>query len=164
MQPVSTKTIGTNTPRSGLRVSRTGQLDFGLHNPTISHVSRTHASAPRASCSDFRRSHQNVAFSIHAAPQRQRPPTSLNALPIDGATEAVQQLVSLDHAHVVSGAYSALAEVAQHASLAYERVTLPCSSMNCGDAIYRRSAPPTDCCSKLNSPERPSSHVARHYF
>ncbi len=140
MQPVSTKTFRTNAHQSGSRVSRNGQLDFGLHNPTISHVSRTHASAPSPSCSEFRRSHQNVALSNHAAPQRRRPPTSLNALPIDGATEAVQQLASLDHAHLVSGAYSALAEVAQHASLAYERVTLPCSSMNCGDAIYRRSA------------------------
>ena len=31
-----------------------------------------------------------------------------------------------------------LSDLAQHLSLAYERVTLPCSSMNCGDVIYRR--------------------------
>lgn len=33
-----------------------------------------------------------------------------------------------------------LSDLAQHLSLAYERVTLPCSSMNCGDVIYRRYA------------------------
>jgi hypothetical protein len=31
-----------------------------------------------------------------------------------------------------------LANLSQHLSLAYERVALPCSTMNCGDAIYRR--------------------------
>lgn len=32
----------------------------------------------------------------------------------------------------------ALHALGQHAPLAYERVVYPCSSMNCGDAIYRR--------------------------
>ena len=31
-----------------------------------------------------------------------------------------------------------LPAVLDHLSMAYERVTLPCSAMNCGDAIYRR--------------------------
>lgn len=34
-----------------------------------------------------------------------------------------------------------LAGLSQHMSLAYERVALPCSTMNCGDMIYRRCSP-----------------------
>lgn len=33
-----------------------------------------------------------------------------------------------------------LPQLLHHASLAYERVTLPCSAMNCGDVVYKRSA------------------------
>ena len=32
-----------------------------------------------------------------------------------------------------------LPQILHHASLAYERVTLPCSAMNCGDVVYKRS-------------------------
>ena len=105
-------------------------------------VPRTHASEPRSTVCPALPSQQNVLRSSPAAPRRQRPPSSLHALPADSVADAVQQLASLDHSALSSGAHSALADVAQHLSLAYERVTLPCSSMNCGDAIYRRFAPP----------------------
>jgi hypothetical protein len=51
---------------------------------------------------------------------------------------AAEQLSQLDHQALLTDGHSALLDAAQHLSLAYERVTLPCSSMNCGDAIYRR--------------------------
>lgn len=54
------------------------------------------------------------------------------------ALDAAAQLLPHGALHNVS--MDQLAHVADHLSLAYERVTLPCSSMNCGDVIYRRCA------------------------
>lgn len=40
----------------------------------------------------------------------------------------------------MSGALDAINSLVHHAPLAYERVVYPCSTMNCGDAVYRRCA------------------------
>lgn len=40
--------------------------------------------------------------------------------------------------HVHLGALAQLHDLAQHLPLAYERVVYPCSSVNCGDMLYRR--------------------------
>jgi hypothetical protein len=105
------------------------------------HMPRTHASEPRSTACKALPSQRKFLSSSPAPPQWWRPSSSLHALPADSLADAAQQLASLDHSVLTSGAHSALADVAQHLSLAYERVTLPCSSMNCGDAIYRRLTP-----------------------
>ena len=140
MQPVSSTTFGTRTHHHATaRCAWAAQLDIGPNTPSTRQVPRTHASERRWSCCDHRQSRQSFLSGSPAASRHRRPAGSLNALPVDGVAETVQQIASLDHAAVIPGAHSALLEVAQHLSLAYERVTLPCSSMNCGDAIYRRS-------------------------
>lgn len=47
---------------------------------------------------------------------------------------------TVQHGGLHSFALDQLAYIVDHMPLAYERVTLPCSSMNCGDVIYRRCA------------------------
>ena len=42
------------------------------------------------------------------------------------------------HSIISSDVAGHLVDITRHLSLAYERVTLPCSSMNCGDVVYRR--------------------------
>ena len=73
---------------------------------------------------------------------RRRASPRLHALPVEHVVHAAEQLSQLDHQELLADGHSALSAAAQHLSLAYERVTLPCSSMNCGDAIYRRCASP----------------------
>ena len=64
----------------------------------------------------------------------------LYALPVEHIAHVAAHLAQLDHQSVLADGHADLPQFVQHMSLAYERVTLPCSSMNCGDAIYRRSA------------------------
>lgn len=73
---------------------------------------------------------------------RQRRGAQCSALDPAAADALHAAAASLPHAMLSHGAISQLSEMSQHLSLAYERVTLPCSSMNCGDAIYRRCAAP----------------------
>ena len=51
------------------------------------------------------------------------------------------------HGMFSSDVTSRLVEITRHVSLAYERVTLPCSSMNCGDVVYRRHVELVGCAS-----------------
>lgn len=64
----------------------------------------------------------------------------LYALPVEHIAHVAAHLAQLDHQSVLADGHADLQQFVQHMSLAYERVTLPCSSMNCGDAIYRRLA------------------------
>lgn len=73
---------------------------------------------------------------------KQRRGAQCNALDPAAADALHAAAASLPHDMLSHGAISQLSEMSQHLSLAYERVTLPCSSMNCGDAIYRRCAAP----------------------
>lgn len=58
---------------------------------------------------------------------------------LDAAAQMVQ------HGGLHNFALDQLAYIVDHLPLAYERVTLPCSSMNCGDVIYRRCAKHAQC-------------------
>jgi serine/threonine protein kinase len=59
------------------------------------------------------------------------------------AADALHAAASaVPHGMISHDFVSQLSELSQHLSLAYERVTLPCSSMNCGDAIYRSTLDP----------------------
>jgi len=49
---------------------------------------------------------------------------------------------TVQHGGLHSFALDQLAYIVDHMPLAYERVTLPCSSMNCGDVIYRSTLDP----------------------
>ena len=140
MQPAPSTTFGSGRTRHcpASRPVLDAPNDVEHIRPCRCHVPRMHLSDRRSVACQALSSQRNALFSSLAPPQQRRPPSSLHALPADSLADAAQQLASLDHSAIASGAHSAVADLAQHLSLAYERVTLPCSSMNCGDAIYRR--------------------------
>lgn len=69
---------------------------------------------------------------------RQRRGVPCRALDLAAADALHAAVSSMPHGAISQSLLRQLSELSPHLSLAYERVTLPCSSMNCGDAIYRR--------------------------